>query len=551
MTNNLTLKTAIRTALMGSVLVAGSQTAFADGIPPHEMSANEKKPNIVLMMADNLGYGDLGVYGGGESRGMPTPNIDKLASEGLRFGQFLVEPGCTPSRAATMIGRYSIRAGLSSVIMQGTPNTLQKEEVTMAEMLKQVGYNTAVYGKWHLGFEKKSQPQNQGFDEFYGIAGSTGEITYTSSMREHGITPDNYNAIPCIYEVRPVIRKPRKEVKCGDDPKRKTLLSRMRKVKAYNDETRRTIDVEIADKSINYINEQQTEGKPFFLFISWTRPHFPNYTSKAFEGSSRIGLYGDSVMELDHNTGRVLKAIKDNGIEDNTIVIWMSDNGPMRSVVWPDSGFQGPFRGELGDPFEGSIRTAGMIKWPGKIQPGVTYGMFSCMDFFPTLANFAGVDIPPNFADTDIPPNVRPIDGIDQADFLLNHDGEEKVESKRDHLLTFQGDEMMAVRWKQFRLYFTDILPQEGLTTLGGGASRSTPTLGQIIYNIEQDPREENNVALRTAWIIPFVQEHIAGYLKSLKDHPNPPAVHISNLQEYIKECSKNPELPACQPTPK
>ena len=444
MTTKLTIKTAIRTALISSaLLLVGSQTAFAgDEIPSHEMSANEKKPNIVLMMADNLGYGDLGVYGGGESRGMPTPNIDKLASEGLRFGQFLVEPGCTPSRAATMIGRYSIRAGLSSVIMQGTPNTLQKEEVTMAEMLKQVGYNTAVYGKWHLGFEKKSQPQNQGFDEFYGIAGSTGEITYTSSMREYGIEP-NPDAIPHIYEIQD---------------------GQMTEVKDYTDETRRTIDVEIADKSINYINEQQTEGKPFFLFISWTRPHFPNYTSKAFEGSSRIGLYGDSVMELDHNTGRVLKAIKDNGIEDNTIVIWMSDNGPMRSVVWPDSGFQGPFRGELGDPFEGSIRTAGMIKWPGKIQPGVTYGMFSCMDFFPTLASFAGANIP----------NDRPIDGIDQAAFLLNYhrDGEEKVESKRDHLLTFQGDEMMAVRWKQFRLYFTDILPQEGLTTLGGGASR-------------------------------------------------------------------------------
>ena len=133
-------------------------------------SAQErKKPNIVFMMADNLGYGDLGCYGGGEVRGMPTPRIDQLSREGLRFTQFLVEPGCTPSRAAAMTGRYSIRCGLSLVVLRGSPNTLQAKEVTLAEILKDAGYATAMFGKWHLGMEPQSQPHNQGFDEYYGI----------------------------------------------------------------------------------------------------------------------------------------------------------------------------------------------------------------------------------------------------------------------------------------------------------------------------------------------------------------------------------------------
>jgi hypothetical protein len=152
------------------------------------LSAGEK-PNIVFMMADNLGYGDLGCYGGGEVRGMPTPRIDKLASEGIRFTQFLVEPGCTPSRAACMTGRYAIRCGLSLVVLRGTPNTLRDQEVTMAEVLKDVGYNTAYLGKWHLGMEPISQPQNQGFDSYYGILNSTDEALFAASMKRAGYKP--------------------------------------------------------------------------------------------------------------------------------------------------------------------------------------------------------------------------------------------------------------------------------------------------------------------------------------------------------------------------
>jgi len=302
----------------------------------------KENPNVVFMMADNLGYGDVGVYGGGELRGAPTPRIDQLSHEGLRLTQFLVEPGCTPSRAATMTGRYSVRSGLSLVIVPGTPNTLAADEVTLAEVMKSAGYDTGYFGKWHLGTEPQSLPHNQGFDTFYGIPNTTDETLYIPTSTENAAPlPDGFSE-PSIIRAR-----------AGGE---------LEKVKPYNFETRRQIDVELADMSVDFIKQRAAMETPFFLFIAWTRPHYPNFTSPEFEGASRIGVYGDSLMELDHNTGRILDAIDEAGLKDETIIVFMSDNGPMRTNTWPDSGSAGPFRGELGDPLEGSIRTIGMIR---------------------------------------------------------------------------------------------------------------------------------------------------------------------------------------------
>ena len=263
---------------------------------------NGSRPNIVFMIADNLGYGDVGIYGGGELRGAPTPRIDRLAAEGLRLTQFLVEPGCTPSRAATMTGRYSIRSGLSLVLVPGTPNVLRPEEITLGEIMKSVGYSSAYYGKWHLGVENSSLPHSQGFDEFWGIPNTTDETLYIPTSTE------NKAPLPAGFLEPQIIQG-----RAGGE---------IENVKPYNFDTRRTIDVEIADMSVAYIREHAAAPEPFFLFVAWTRPHYPNYTSTEFEGASRIGRYGDSLMELDYNTGRVLDAIEAAGIEDNTIVVF-------------------------------------------------------------------------------------------------------------------------------------------------------------------------------------------------------------------------------------
>ncbi len=456
------------------------------------------KPNIVFMMADNLGYGDVGVYGGGQLRGAPTPRIDKLAREGLRLTQFLVEPGCTPSRAATMTGRYSVRSGLSLVIVPGTPNTLSAEEVTIAEVLGAVGYDTAYYGKWHLGTQEESLPHRQGFDDFYGIPNTTDETLYVpTSAQSHAPLPAGF-AQPSIIQAR--------------------VGGSVENVKPYDFETRRTIDVELADRAVEFIRKHGDDPDPFFLFVAWTRPHYPNYTTPAFEGKSRIGVYGDSLMEMDHNTGRVLDALDQAGLREDTIVVFMSDNGPMRTSTWPDSGSAGPFRGELGDPLEGSIRTIGMIRWPGKIAVGESNEMFSIMDFMPTFARIAGAKMPDD----------RPIDGVDQTDFLLG--GQES--SNREHLITFTGDQLQAVRWRQFRYYLVDV------TSTGIGASRQEGLAGAyrplhypLIFDIEADPREEFNANVYRGWVAGHASRIIGEYLQSLAKHPNPPAPNLTNFR--------------------
>jgi arylsulfatase A-like enzyme len=481
-------------ALMGSV------TAFAQ---------QGNKPNIVFILADNLGYGDLGVYGGGELRGARTPRIDQFAAEGLRLTQFLVEPGCTPSRAALMTGRYSIRSGLSLVAVEGTDISLPAREITMAEMLRDAGYATAIFGKWHLGDRPYSQPQNKGFDEFYGIP--------------PGVSWDAFLAIPQGRQTKttdiPLDKGPQIVEAKRDEP--------LRAVKPYTEQVRREIDWELVERGIDFMTRQKALGKPFFLYLPISRTHFPNLPSKRFEGQSRIGQFGDSLMEGDAIVGRMLGALKDLGLDDNTIVVFASDNGPQGSVVrefggdMPDMGSPGPHRGELGDVSEGSIRTAAMIRWPGHIRPRSSYAMFSIMDFFPTFAHLAGGKVP----------NDRPIDGVNQTDLLLGTSDA----ARRNTLLTFVGPDLVAVRWKQFRAYFADVAPGRsgwgGANLLAGTGGSAAPMNGYPrIFNIESDPREEYNIGTQYEWVSGPVLKAVEEYKASLAKYPNPPAANLTRF---------------------
>ncbi len=466
--------------------------------------AQSGQPNVVLMLADNLGYGDLSVYNGGIRGGMRSPNIDKLASEGLRFTQFLVEPGCTPSRAGLMTGQYSIRSGMSLIIAPGGTGGLQPDDVTLATVLKSAGYNTTYIGKWHLGPQAHSQPQNQGFDQWLlGFKGSTDGIVYAETARTAG-APE---ALQKAVEVKIV--------------EAKGAGSAAEPIRDYDPAYRKQIEGDIAKAAASYIKEQARKKNPFFLMIGWTRPHFPNDPADEFVGSSGIGKYGDSVVELDARTGLVLDAIEAAGIKDDTIVIWLSDNGPTTTSAAADEiggGSNGPFRGELGDAYEGSIRTAGMIRWPGKIKPGVTDEMISVHDFLPTLAGFAGATLPDD----------RPYDGFDQDDFLLG----KQEKSNRQHLLTFIGDRLAAVRWRQFRIYPFDIKPVDTNPSYAGylGAIRETSGFPRI-YNIEADPGEIHDITIDGyGWLLAVYGKLVAEYKATLKDHPNPPAATLTQF---------------------
>ena len=461
------------------------------------------RPNVVLMLADNLGYGDLSSYNGGIRGGMRTPRIDRLAAEGMRLTQFLVEPGCTPSRAGLMTGRYSIRSGLSLIIAPGSVNTLQPEEVTLGELFKSVGYNTTYVGKWHLDAEPKSQPQNQGFDQWLvGFSGSTDVVSYSSMMAETRAPEPLREAL--VYWVV--------EAKRQGEPRR---------IRPYDLDYRKQVEDDIAKASVDYIRRQAAAKSPFFLMIGWTRPHFPNHVGPEFAGKSGVGTYGDSVLELDHRTGEVLDAIDDTGIRNNTIVIWISDNGPTTTGGALDelhAGDAGPFRGELGDAYEGSIRTAGMIRWPGRIAPGVSNEMFAIHDIFPTLASIIGAEVPSD----------RPVDGVDQSPFLLGR----QEESNRDHLLTFIGDRLVAVRWRQWRMYPVEFLGTRGNPSIAGyvGTIRETAGYPQI-YNIEADPKEQVNVAHTNGWLVAPYLQLVNRYRESLKEHPNPPAPSLTDFR--------------------
>jgi arylsulfatase len=460
------------------------------------------RPNVVIMLADNLGYGDIGAYGAGVIRGMPTPRIDKLAGEGLRLSQFFAEMGCTPSRAALLTGRYSQRAGLSTIIIGGTPNTLQAGEVTLAELFKSQGYSTALVGKWHLGASEQSWPTRQGFDEFrVGVIETTDGTLYRESMQRTGVLPE-----AAIAAAEPAIW----EGEAGGE---------LKKIRPYTPEYRRQIEGDIAKASADFIARQAQAQKPFFIYVGFTHTHYPSLTAPEFTGKSRAGAYGDAVMELDHRTGQVLDAIKSAGIEDNTIVVWLSDNGPTPTVGPAEfrGGSSGPFRGEVGDALEGSLRVPCMIKWPGKIPARVSNQMVSIHDFAPTLASIIGAKMPTN----------RPIDGKDQSAFFAG----QQEKSNRDSLLSFIGEEVAAFRWEQFRAYPKQFISSFGNPSMSGAAGNRVENNGYpAIFNIEQDPREENNIGATHGWVMGVYGKVIGEYYKTLKKHPNPKAASLTEF---------------------
>ena len=475
------------------------------GLMVSAQAQTSQKPNVVIMLVDNMGYGDLGCYGsGGEMRGMPTPRIDKLASEGLMLTQFFVEPGCTPSRAALLTGRHSPRAGLGSIIIAGTPLTLQDGEVTIAELFKSKGYATGIVGKWHLGGEKQSLPVNQGFDEYHvGILETTDGTLYPESMRRSGMPESAIQAKqPWIWE----------SVAGSDE---------LKKVRPYDLEYRRQIEGDIAEASSDYIKRQARADKPFFLYVGFSQVHYPGLPHPDFEEKSGAGPFGDSVMELDYRTGQVLDAIADAGIEDNTIVIWLSDNGPAQTQAH-NTDFMGsspgPFRGEVGDALEGSLRVPGMIRWPGRIPARKSNEMVSIHDFFPTLANIIGAKVP----------NDRPIDGFDQSDFFL---GKSK-ESARESLITFLEGEIAAVRWKEWRIYPKQFTASSGTpSALGVSAYRVDGVGFPAVFNIERDPRELWNVTGFEAWVLGEYMRVVGEYRATLKKYPNPPGFSMTKFK--------------------
>jgi arylsulfatase A-like enzyme len=499
------------TRTIGPALLVSFAAAMAASAPSLAQQP-QPKSNVVFILADNVGYGDLGAYGGGELRGAPTPRLDQLAREGLRLTQFLVEPACTPSRAALMTGQYSIRNGLSLIAIEGSPYTLPGSAFTMGDLFKNAGYATAIFGKWHLGGAPQSLPTAHGFDEFYGIPPdiSWDAATYVDTI-------EMTHSIPAPQGVL---------LARGPQIVEATAGSPLRTVKPFTPEVRANIDNELVAKSIDFMKRQKAAGNPFFLYLPFSMGHAPNLPSAEFRGKSRIGNYGDKMMEGDYHVGQILDTLKELALDDSTIVVFASDNGPFGETArefgnqgTPDMGNSGPFRGELGEVTEGAVRTAAIIRWPGRIKPDTTsYAMFSIMDFLPTFAHMIGSKMPSD----------RPIDGVDQADVIL---GNSEV-GHRESLLSFIGGDLVAERWKQWRIYFTDVHPTgTGPQRQPGIFSASAPMAGYPkVYNIEMDPHEDLIVGGLFGWASGPALKGVEEYLRSTKKYPNPPAPNITQF---------------------
>jgi len=408
---------------------------------------SECKPNIVLVLMDNFGYGEIGVYGGGVLRGAATPNIDSIAAEGFQFTNFNVEAECTPSRSALMTGRYGIRTRQrKDADPVGVWYGITKGEITLAEMLSDSGYSTGIFGKWHLGDTKGRLPIGQGFDEWYGIPRSSDRAFWPDS---NSFTPDSHPGALFSHVW---------SAKKGEEPK---------KLDVYDRKKRATIDREITDKAIDFIKRKAKGEQPFFAYVPYTQTHEPVDPHPDFYGTTGNGSFADVLAQTDAYVGEIQDTIEELGLKDNTIFIFTSDNG--REGVPRSFGFTGPWRGGMFSPYEGSLRVPFLIRWPGKIPAKqVSNDIVHQIDIFPTIAKFIGADVP-----TD-----RVMDGVDQSGFLMG-----KVEkSARDSMVIYIGNELFGVKWRNWKMLIKE-LDEDGY----GIKNMAYPT----IYNLIVDPKEE------------------------------------------------------------
>lgn len=317
----------------------------------------EKQPNIIIFFTDDQGYGDVGCYG---AEGFETPHLDNLAKQGVRFTDFYVAASvCTPSRAALLTGKYPKQLGLhEAVIFPYSTHGLSPDEITLPELLKPLGYTTAVIGKWHLGNEEKFLPNNQGFDYYYGVP-------YSNDMDAYYYKHNKFQSPPLpVYENMNLI----------EEGPNQDNLTRM-----------------WTDAAVDYINKNK--DRPFFLYVAHNMPHTPWHASEDFRGSSTLGLYGDIIQELDWSIGQITNTLHQHGIENNTLIIYTSDNGPVTRLK--NGGSAGVLRGSKATTWEGGMRVPGIISWPAKIPLGATCTQpVSTMDLLPTIVALAGGEMP-------------------------------------------------------------------------------------------------------------------------------------------------------------
>jgi arylsulfatase len=500
---------------------------------------NGKKPNICIIWGDDIGQSNLSCYTRG-LLGYQTPNIDRIAKAGMMFTDYYGEQSCTAGRASFITGQHGLRTGMTKVGLPGATLGLQKEDPTIASMLKPLGYATAQFGKNHLGDRNEYLPTVHGFDEFYGNL-------YHLNAEEEPELPD--------YPKDPKFKArygPRGVLDCKasdkDDPTVDGRFGRVGKqiIKDTGPLTKKrmqTIDDDIADRAVEFIKRQAKDEKPFFVWVNFTHMHFRTHAKPESVGQSGRwqGIYHDVMIDHDKNVGTVLKALDDAGIADNTFVMYSTDNGPHMNS-WPDAAMT-PFRNEKNSNWEGAYRVPCVVRWPNKIKQGtVSNQIMSHLDWLPTILAMAG--------DTEITDKLLKGYKVGDMTYKVHLDGYNLVphltgqteKGPRDSFLYCNDDQqLVALRYDNWKLVFME---QRAPGTLLIWANPFTTLRVPKIYNLRLDPYERADITSNTyydwlidhAFLLVPAQDHVGQFLLTFRDYPQRQKAASFNLDEIMQK---------------
>jgi arylsulfatase A-like enzyme len=487
-------------------------------------AAHAEKPNILIIMSDDTGIWDISFNNRG-ARGFKTPNIDRIAKEGMAFTDYYADQSCTAGRSSLITGQTTLRTGLAKVGLPGGPNGMRSENPTIATALKGLGYATAQFGKNHLGDRDEHLPTMHGFDEFFGILYHLNAFNELESA-DYPKDPDFRKKFGPRNPLRTYARADGTQSIEDTGP-----LTR---------ERMRTIDDEILEAGLDFIDRKHEDGQPFFLWMNSSRMHYPTYVPKEWDGVSGQGLYADGMLQHDAWVGSILEKLDSLGISENTIVIYTADNGSQTST-WPDGGIT-PYRSEKFTNWEGAYRVPGFIRWPARIAGGsVSNEIMSHLDWFPTLLAAAG---DPDIKDKLLngyqigQKNYRVhLDGYNQLPLLT---GETDKGARREFFYFTDGGDVSGIRFGDWKLVFAE---QRG-KALGAWQEPMVTLNFPKLFNLRMDPFERADLnsnsydqwAFDRTFVGPVVQAIAMKFFLSFKEFPPQQEAATFNLKLMLQQ---------------